>query len=234
MPQELVAQHSDLHDHARMRTSLFIILALAACGDDGGKVTPDAKPPIDAPPAMIDAPPTTVTLDCPTYCTEIQANCIGTNAQYPDAAHCTATCAKFPPGALADMANNTLGCRIYHAGAPSMAMPVLHCPHAGPGGGLIAPLAAGAAEDAHCSSACANFCKLETAICTGTNSQYTDEATCLTACATFDRATPYSATSTTGNTLACRLYHLTNAATSDANATTHCKHTQATPTAPCM
>ena len=146
MPQELVAQQPNLHDHAPMRTSLFIILALAACSSDPA-VTPDAKPPVDAATPTPDAPPA-VTLDCPTYCNEIQTNCTGANAQYPDAAHCTATCAKFPPGALADMANNTLGCRIYHAGAPSMSNATLHCPHAGPGGGLIAPLAAGAMEDA--------------------------------------------------------------------------------------
>ena len=241
MPHELVALQADLHDDARMRTSLFIILALAACSSDPA-VTVDAKPQIDA--AAVDAPPTAVTLDCPSYCTQIAANCTGANSQYKDTEHCTATCAKFPLGALADMANNTLGCRIYHSGAPSVANATLHCPHAGPGGGLVAPVAAGAMEDKHCDSPCVNFCKLDLAICSGANAQYTDEATCLTACngnptatppvAGFDRATPYSAASMMGNTLACRIYHLTNAATSDAAATTHCQHTKAVPTQACI
>ncbi len=33
------------------------------------------------------------------------------------------------------MEGDTLGCRLYHGGAPAITDPVLHCPHAGPTGG---------------------------------------------------------------------------------------------------
>ena len=44
------------------------VLALAACGEGPGN--------------QIDAP-LAVTLDCTTYCNEIQTNCTGLNAQFP-------------------------------------------------------------------------------------------------------------------------------------------------------
>src|SRR3954471_13409560 len=84
---------------------------LAACGGASG------SPPIDAPPV--------VTLDCPTYCREIETNCSGLNAQYATIAQCMATCAKFTtPGVLTDPSGNTLGCRIYHAGEPARLTPI--------------------------------------------------------------------------------------------------------------
>ena len=46
-----------------------------------------------------------------------------------------------------DTTGNTIGCRLYHAGAAA-ADPVLHCPHAGPTGGNV------------CGSWCDNYCQL--------------------------------------------------------------------------
>src|SRR4051812_7234786 len=105
----------------------LILIALVGCGGDSTPAV-DAAVPIDA-----------GALDCPAYCTEIQANCIGANAQYPDMAHCMATCASFTVGTstVTDMSGNTLGCRIYHGGAPSKTAAATHCVHAGPGGDLI-------------------------------------------------------------------------------------------------
>ncbi len=232
-----------------MRT-LFITLALVGfgCGDSGNKQT-DAPvtPPVDAPPA--------VALDCPTYCTEIMTNCTGTNAQYVDQNHCLGSCAAFVVGTskTTDTAGDTLGCRIYHGGTPSMTMPVLHCPHAGPAGEHI-DLAAGT-NPAFCSGAtaapdnlCQNFCALAIKTCgttaapvmvgtTAITPPYTDMATCVTACAGFDKTKPYL-TNSGGNTLACRVNHWTNAANflkaGDAtNTQLHCNHIQATPTGPC-
>src|SRR4051812_38483230 len=102
-----------------MRT-FWILAVLVGCGDDGGGARVDA------------APDAFVALDCPTYCTEIQANCTGANAQYADREHCIAACASFPVGTskVTDMSGNTLGCRIYHAGGPSMTTPATHCAHA--------------------------------------------------------------------------------------------------------
>ena len=67
-------------------------------------------------------------------------------------------------------------------------------------------------------SACATFCQDNLATCSGDNAVFTDAATCETACAAWPAGT---AGDTSGNSLACRSYHL-GAAASDA--ATHCPH----------
>jgi len=216
-----------------MRTFVMMIV-LVGCGDD-------TNPAVDA---AVDA---LVTLDCQTYCAEIQANCTGANAQYPDMAHCTATCASFTVGTskVTDTSDNTLGCRIYHAGAPSKMDAATHCVHAGPGGDLIT-----AKPPAFCNGGdvCASFCALEIKACGSLDAplpgnprdingnplfQYRNVADCMTSCAAFDKAHAYGTTAA-GNSLACRLYHATNAAIAvTPNGVMHCSHTADAPTGPC-
>jgi hypothetical protein len=217
----------------------FLILAvLAGCsgGDDG---------PVDAAP---DAEPdaAVVVLDCPSYCTEVQTNCTAANAQYPDMAHCMATCGSFTVGTsqVTDTSGNTLGCRIYHGGAPAKTAPATHCPHAGPGGDQIT-----ATPPAVCSGGdvCATFCALEIKACGSVDSplpgnprdstnnplfQYQNMANCMSVCTGYDKTHVYSTTSA-GNSLACRLRHSTTAAISVANAMTECPYTGMPPTGPC-
>jgi hypothetical protein len=218
-----------------MRT-LLITIALVGFG-----CSDDKKPAVDAA-VQIDAPVDAVVLpalDCPTYCAQIQANCTGANAQYPDMAHCTATCAAFTVGTskVTDTSGNTLGCRIYHAGDPAKTAPATHCVHAGPGGDSIT-----AATPAYCSGGdvCQNFCALEIKACgtadvplTGNPKdannnplyQYQNMGACMTACVGFDKTHAYSTTAA-GNSLACRLYHTTNAVIAvTPNGATHCAHT---------
>jgi len=140
-------------------------------------------------------------------------------------------------GAAADTSGNTLGCRIYHANnAKTTGMPEVHCVHAGPAGAQV-----GVAAPGTCSDACTNFCTLEIAACglmgASPNGQYASMTACTTACANFDKtdAHKYLINTTTfpsmnpgGNTLACRLYHTTNALISATAADTHCKHTAET------
>jgi hypothetical protein len=180
-----------------MRISSFVIsmlvLMVAACGDDGGG-TPEEQ-------------------TCANYCTTITAACTGANSQYGSAAECMATCALFPPGAAADMAGHTLGCRIYHAGASETGADV-HCRHAGPGG------------DTACGTNCTGFCALVLGACTGANAQYGgDMNACMTACGGFATTPAYDSSKTSGNSFACRLYHATAAS---ANPALHCSHTGAT------
>jgi hypothetical protein len=172
-------------------------------------------------------------------------------------AHCLGSCKAFTVGTSTanDMTGDTLGCRIYHAGAAggSTANATLHCPHAGPGGDPInsAPM--------YCSGgdACTNFCTLEIATCGSTDApatvggvaitpQYKNLAACVDVCKNgdatvtpaipkFDLTHPYATTSA-GNSLACRLNHWTNAASGtvdpvNGNLTkTHCGHTGAAQT----
>lgn len=225
---------------------LLILLGLVACGSVQQTV-PDAAPPIDTAPSAPDAatnPPSdaATALDCTNYCTTIGTACTGTNAQFGGssaadaAAHCMGTCASFPSSAT--QTGDTLGCHLYHA--MNAAMPngaAVHCPHAGPAGDVIGT---GSTAGGVCGDACTNFCTLVQFTCTGANAAYASVADCLTACATFSTTARYTidttnfpSTNPTGNTLACRLYHATNAAVSAAAAPTHCPHTKAV-SAVCM
>ena len=162
---------------------------------------------------------------CAAYCAKVQMNCpagadAGSNQQYPDSATCMsycATAAAWPAGMIGDTSGNTIGCRLYHAGAAA-ADPVLHCPHAGPTGGNV------------CGSWCDNYCQLMAKNCTGANAVY-DAATCMTKCATIP--TSGHVNDTSGNSVQCRIYHLGVAASDPA---THCPHAETAadlPNGPC-
>jgi hypothetical protein len=214
--------------------------------------TIDAPPTIDA---AIDAPARVpLAQDCNTYCTHIATACpAGANQQYnPTLQNCMGTCAKFPVGTATDATGNTRGCRIWHVQNIELGMPAdTHCAHAGPGGAALSAAAPGV-----CGDACTSFCKLEVTVCgtldapnanitvpagscgspagTNTNCFYQNEADCVTKCNAFVKTPLYSAATTSGATLACRLYHITNAAVSDTAAGTHCQHTGPAPTAACI
>lgn len=142
---------------------------------------------------------------CADYCATIATNCTGAQTQWGNEGFCAASCATFPVGTPADMAGNTLGCRVYHAGAAA-GDPATHCVHAGPGGSGV------------CGAVCEGFCSIGMAACPD---KWADAAACMAACATFDDAEPYDATDVSGNSLACRLYHATAASVDPA---THCGH----------
>lgn len=146
------------------------------------------------------------------YCANMKSNCTGANAQYPNDASCAAAAAAFPAGMDSDMAGNTVGCRLYHSGA-AMADPMTHCAHAGPSG------------DGACGTICEGFCDFAVKTCA---TEWPDKTACMTACAALpDAMGSYNTSFTAGNSIECRLYHLSVAATDAASATTHCPHTAA-------
>lgn len=148
---------------------------------------------------------------CGDYCGRNLANCDMANAQYPDPQTCEAVCAHFSPGTAGEMSGDTLACRGYHTDQAAND-PAGSCPAAGPyGGGTCG------------TTQCEAFCNLIQAICTGPNEQYGNEAQCLAACVTLpDATTSFTLdTSATGDTLACRGYHLQAAAL---DAGLHCPH----------
>lgn len=187
-------------------------------GDDAGPGT-DAGPGDDAGPGT-DAGPA-ATPSCTAYCAAITANCTGANAQYTDLASCLANCDAFPVGTAADMSGNTLGCRTYHAGAAAGAGATTHCSHAGPSG------------DGVCGTNCEGYCNLALANCTGADELYADAAACATACGAITDDVTYTTAATAGDSLACRIYHLSAAATDATSATLHCPHGE-DPSAICM
>jgi hypothetical protein len=78
--------------------------------------------------AEADAP------SCADYCETYFDNCTEDLNAYTDMDDCMTQCAPWYPGIEGDAAGNSVGCRTYHAGAPAVGDPELHCPHAGPGG----------------------------------------------------------------------------------------------------
>lgn len=192
------------------------LLGAPGCGGDGGGTTTGG--------AGGGGP----ALTCSDYCQELMANCTGDHQQYADMAGCMGSCAAFPAGALGDTAGDSLGCRLYHGGAASQMDPATHCPHAGPSGGDEDPTDASAGP---CGDACESFCDIAIKACAGQATAYADRSECLTECKGFAAAAgDFSATdtaATTANDYNCRLYHLTVASSSAANADAHCSHIRA-------
>lgn len=77
---------------------------------------------------------------------------------------------------------------------------------------------------------CDNYCSIITANCTAEQSGYADAADCNTKC-TADAWDLGTAGDSTGDTLACRIYHATAA---HDDAVTHCPHAGENPTAFCV
>jgi hypothetical protein len=79
----------------------------------------------------------------------------------------------------------------------------------------------GGAPDGATVLGCAAYCTQIMQVCTNANQQYLDMTTCTAMCA---KLTTGDAGVMTGNTLACRGYHLSVAAMSAQNANMHCPH----------
>lgn len=141
---------------------------------------------------------------CEDYCTTIEANCNDTaHEQYGgDHQACLSACGAMPRGATGDIDNDTLACRVYHAGAANNDD---HCFHAGPSGGGVC----GALQNA--------LCRQLNQSCTGDNAQFANQGECEGLLGDA----PAGATTDTGvDSLYCRSYHMQVAVTDQ----THCDH----------
>ena len=194
------------------RLMVLVVMVLAGCNGtpstaDSGSANPDTGG---------GGPPS-----CAAYCTASLANCASMEPQYTDMASCMGTCAAFTPGTRTDTSGNTLGCRVYHTGAAASMPGMEHCLHGGPAGYGVCG-----------TSQCEAFCQIAQHSCTGANQQWASTAACMTDCAMFAGSTPdmpagapdYSTAEMSGNSFACRMYHLTVASSSASLATMHCPH----------
>jgi len=206
---------------------VFLVAALSACGGDssadmGALDSGPVDSGTDAGPTdsgAVDMGPTAAT--CATYCAANLAACTGANVQYDSMANCMAECTAFawPAGMPGATDGNSLECRVYHTTA-AVAMPGMHCPHAGYTGGGV------------CGATCEDYCQMDMAVCGSQASPpFASMGDCMTACAAF--APTGMIGDMTGNTLQCRFYHLSVAAQSASMAMTHCGHTGIS-SLPCM
>ncbi len=190
--------------HAQLQAQGQAMPAPGPCLDDPKKVKPD----------------------CDSYCQLELTECSGAKAVYEDSAQCHAVCEALDKGEVTDTSQNTVGCRKYHS-YNALVDPDTHCPHTGPGG------------DGHCGSTtlpatgetgnCDSYCLLASKACTVTASPTNNfsttfpggQADCLTQCVKLSGAgpsLPYSvAPLPKGNTMQCRLLHVSRALTTPAD-----------------
>lgn len=146
---------------------------------------------------------------CSDYCRLVMRNCTGANLQYSAIDNCEATCATMDVGDQDDTTGNTIECRTFWAAIAEGDKTA--CGKAGPGGA------------GQCGTDCESFCAATLSICADELTQpYGSQAECVSACAGFATAPAYTANVIDGDSLACRIYHMTAAST---DPDIHCPHT---------
>ncbi|MCX4242801.1 hypothetical protein [Paraliomyxa miuraensis] len=145
---------------------------------------------------------------CPEYCGLIQDVCSAEQTQYTSEAVCLAVCADLPPGSPEDQLGNSVGCRRFQSVQASEA-PDTFCGAGGPTG------------DGVCGAECEVFCGLAMSVCVGDDAQWPDVPSCLADCMQFPDDVEYNASVVSGDSFACRMYHLTVASLDPG---VHCPH----------
>ena len=154
---------------------------------------------------------------CVEYCNLATTNCTEDNAIDFGDSTCEDTCAAMTEGTTGDTDGNTVACRIYHLTVAADA-PGAHCPHGNPAGGSDAAGFPCTDPVPGPSDACVEYCNLATTNCTEDNAIDFGDSTCEDTCAAMTEGTTGD---TDGNTVACRIYHLTVAADAPG---AHCPH----------
>ena len=148
-------------------------------------------------------------LSCANYCAIYLDACNDFTA-YANEQDCLDNCAQWPIGTEVDTADDTLGCRIYHATVASSTDPEMHCPHAGPNGDATC-----VAEEA---PTCDVYCMRFFDNCTGELNTFVDMADCMDQCGDWY---PGTEADVEGHTVGCHSYHA-NASAGDPEM--HCPH----------
>ena len=156
---------------------------------------------------------------CERYCDQVATACTGENEQYASLDACLAVCSRIDPGSPGDITGNTIECRLARAQlAQRTGEPGDYCYSAGPGGAGV------------CGTDCEGFCAVMAQTCP----QMGSFGECVPQCNMVPNLSgppdniTYNTTVQEGNSVQCRLFHVT-AATLDPIA--HCIH--AAGLAPC-
>lgn len=152
---------------------------------------------------------------CKSYCKDITDTCIEENAQYASNDACLDVCALIPEGDENELKRFTVACREMQVESAMIGEKSDACFGAGPGGAKA------------CGSDCESYCQLFTNAC---SDMFKTPARCVDACEGLAKG-KWTVIEPAGDTLACRLYHVSAAA---GDPETHCQHARlAPPTAPC-
>lgn len=142
---------------------------------------------------------------CVRYCNAVMKNCTGLAQVYESAAVCLRVCQTLDPGTPDDRSGNTIGCRFFHAKQIELVgEEATECPAAGPGG------------DGVCGTNCQGYCTLLQGLCPPALG-----VECRATCPELTDLGGFDSSKTSGQTLQCRLYHV-SAATLDP--AFHCPH----------
>jgi hypothetical protein len=157
---------------------------------------------------------------CIEYCETVAKACKGDHELYSTNDACLGTCDKLAPGDDLEPIGNTVACRKKEAQlAITTSEPQAHCQAAGPGG---AP---------SCGKNCESWCTLMQRTCP---SDYRLMPDCMRACAALkDRGSFDLRVDHDGDTIQCRIEHVSNATGSPTAPATHCGHAALVPTLYC-
>ena len=147
---------------------------------------------------------------CEEYCATITDNCTGDDRQYSSEENCNQVCPNLSGFNNADTIGDTVGCRLENAQQAGTLGPD-ECPTAGPG------------SEGQCGDVCTTFCLLFEKAC-GTDPDlfdYANQAACRQDCANFPDGGPFNVTLDAGDSIDCRLYHVSQAFE---DAGFHCEH----------
>jgi hypothetical protein len=170
-------------------------------------------------PALADgATEAAATNVCSSYCSAVMQYCTGDFAVYGSEAACEAICAQLPVGNPGDTIGNTVHCRLRNAElAGETGEPNVHCPAAAPGASGV------------CGSNCEGYCVLMQQICSVRFAQaFQGLVDCQAQCAALPTLGAFNLSQASGNSVNCRLWHV-SAAALDPGA--HCGHAAGDP--PC-
>jgi hypothetical protein len=164
---------------------------------------------------------TAVSALCKQYCKTVMTACPERDdakfGVYPSEDVCLAVCPHLDEGdaTVKNPKGNTVACRLNQAKLADQSKEFsLYCPAAGPGGAGV------------CGTNCENYCDLYSKLCPSPIDDCVDKCPALTDKGTFDATIDHD-----GDTLQCRLVHVSNSAFDPA---THCEHATFSPQAFCQ
>lgn len=184
---------------------------------------------IDDPP--VDPSASTNSPLCGTYCDTVMAACTDAAHVYASRDMCLGVCHDLETagktGASNDQTGDTIYCRLFYAKQAASTGETSTCPQAGPGGSGI------------CGTNCEAYCILMQQSCAQEFTSpglFKDSLSyCIQQCATIPEADAgFNADQQSGNTINCRLYHVSAAAANPDAPVMHCPHASGDPNAsPC-
>ena len=158
----------------------------------------------------------TASTACSQYCTTVMTNCVGKNAQYVSRPVCLADCALMATGTVGAISGNTVQCRQKQAEiAHDSGEPDVQCAFAGPAG------------NGQCGSTCDSYCTQMMSTCP---EAFPTSVDCQSACQTMPDLKTYDTSEQRGDSVQCRIFHVSAATQSKI----HCGHASKVATAYCV